>query len=262
EQLDTELGPAAAKLLVTLYMSGQCAHELDSLKQQVLLLAPDLDRVTRHELHRWLKIDGLPDREVAARAQGPAVRGDLLAQLRTTDDLELLAESCTSANLAIVNEAVLRLLEFGEAGELRLAVLLAGPVPPPRFDLLIDSVAMWSSPSCVDDVRALAVDPELRPELRFRMALALTERGEHEQVDVAIAVRREPGPTGWFRIADWQKLERHASIGALAFALATSPHPHAYQRAIDWLLGLPERDRTVLAPLREFLRAGTDRPTH
>ncbi|MFO7564173.1 MAG: hypothetical protein R6X02_16120 [Enhygromyxa sp.] len=261
EQLDTELGPSAAKLLVSLFMSGQCAPELERLRPRVLLLAPDCDRVTRHELHRWLRIDGLPDREVGARATGAAVSDDLLARLRTTEDLELLAESCLSPSLAIVDEAVLRLLEFGEAGELRLVLALAGELPP-RFDLLVASVAMWTSQACVDDVRALAVDPEVEPELRFRVALALADRGEDEPIDVAIAVLREPGRAGWFRADDWDRLERHASTSALAFALAVSPHPHAYQRALEWLFSLPENDRTVIAPLREFLRAGTARPTH
>ncbi|HVH97829.1 MAG TPA: hypothetical protein VM869_03940 [Enhygromyxa sp.] len=262
EQLDTELGPPAAKLLVTLFLAGVCARELDSLKQRVLLLAPDLDRVTRHELHRWLRIDGLPDRDVAARAQGTAVRGDLLAQLRTTDDLDLLAEACMSPSLAIVDEAVLRLLELGEPGEQRLVLALAEAKPPPRFDVLVASVAMWSSPQCVDDVRALAADPEVEVELRFRMALALTERGEREQVEVAIAALREHQRTGWFRADDWDKLARSASVGALAFALVDSPHPHAYQRAVEWLLEQPPGDRTVLPPLRVFLRCGTHRPTH
>lgn len=262
EQLDTELGPPAAKLLVSLFLCGQCARELEALKPRVLMLAPDLDRVTRHELHRWLRIDGLPDRDVGARARGPAVSGDLLAQLKTSEDLELLAESCLSPNLAIVNEAVLRLLEFGEAGELRLTLVLAGTPPPPRFAVLIESVAMWTSQSCVDDVRALAADPELAPELRYRLAFALVERGEQAQIDVTLAVLREPGPTGWFRIDDWDKLARHTPVRTLAFALVTSPHPHAYQHAVDWLLSRPSEDQSALAPLREFLRTGTQRPSH
>jgi hypothetical protein len=262
EQLDTELGPSAAKLLVTLLLAGHCESELELLEPRVRLMAPDLDRVTRHELHRWLRIDGLPDRDVGARAQHTAVRGDLLALLRTTDDLELLAQACLHQSVAVVDEAVLRLLEFGEAGETRLLLALAEPVPPPRFDLLIASVAMWTSTQCVDDLRALAADPEVAPELRFRLALALTERGEREQVDVAIEILRDDGPTGWFHAADWDKLARNASASALAFALATSPHPHAYQRAVEWLLATPERDRTVLSPLRQFLRAGTARPSH
>jgi hypothetical protein len=262
EQLDTELGPSAAKLLVTLFVSGHCTAEFDSLEPRVRLLAPDLDRVTRHELHRWLRIDGLPDRDVAARAQHTAVRGDFLAELRSTDDLQLLARACLSPALKIVEEAVLRLLEFGERGEAELVLALAEPNPPPRFDVLIASVAMWSSTQCVDDVRALATDPEVQAQLRFRLALALTERGEREQVEVAIDVLCEPGPTGWFQAADWDKLARNASAAALAFALTTSPHPHAYQRAVDWLLAAPIGDRTVLPPLREFLRTGTARPTY
>lgn len=262
EQLDTELGPAAAKLLVTLLLAQTCTDELAKLRETVLLMAPDLDRVTRHELHRWLQIDGLPERDVAARAQGAVVRAEQLEQLRTSDELELLARACMSPSLALVDEAVLRLLELGEAGEAQLVLLLAESVPPPRFDVVVASVAMWSSTQCVDDVRALAADPELAVALRFRMALALTERGEREQVEVAIATLREDQPTGWFRSNDWDKLARTASISALAFSLAASPHPHAYQRALDWLLGQPIADRSVMAPLREFLRCGTERPTH
>ena len=263
DPLDTELGPAAAKLLVTLHLAECCGEELDGLVDRVRERAPDFDRVTRHELHRWIRLDGLPDREVAARTQPLAVRVGLLEQIRTSDELDWLAEQLRSPRQPVVDEAVLRLLEHGEDGEAQLALALADP--PPLFPAIVNSVPMWRSDEHAGDLRGLTSDPALEGRFRFALAMALAERHQLDQVDVALAIVAADAPArqlGWFRREDWDRLAKFVSTSSLALALAASPHPHAYTRVAEWLLAQPDTDRTVLAPLRSFLRAGTERPRY
>lgn len=276
-QLDTDLGPSAAQLLVSLHLARCCRAALDAQRPRVLASAVDYDQVTRHTLSRWVRIDGLPNRTVAARAERTPVRESLLGRVRITEDLELLRASVLDRNAILVNEAVLRLLTLGGRGEAVLAELLEATVPaegsapdedaersfPPRIDVLMDSVPLWEDLPALGRLRALVERPGIDAELRFRLSMAFAERGEFERVPAALEAARSPEGTsrnpGWFRASDWQALTQIAELDAIAHALVDSPHPHAYRLAVEHCVA--KTDSSAVPALRRFLAVDSCRPS-
>jgi hypothetical protein len=264
EQLDTELGAYAGKMLVALEAAGQIPEVFAALPDRLRELAPDMDRDTRHEVSRFVRIDGLPERREAARRiyadESPAE----LARLRASEDLDELERVCLAGRPRLVHEAALRLIELGGPGQDRLCLLLQRQPRPRCTRTILESIPLWSDDAALSRARDLfAPLSGLDAEDRFRLALAFAERGETEWGDRALEVAVGPSDRQWFLREDWIALVR--TIGELrkiASALAGSDQPNAYQLATAWLLGQGQGDPVIAAALRTFLLRGSDRPTH
>lgn len=264
EQLDTELGPHAGRMLVALHAAGELPEVFGRLPDRLRELAPDMDSDTRHEVSRLVRIDGLPERREAARRIYADESPGELARLRGSEDLDELERVCLAGRPRLVHEAAVRLIELGAEGQARLCTLLARRPRPRCTRTILESIPLWS------DDEALARARDMYPpavgmddEDRFRLALAFAERGEADWGDRALAVAVGPSTRQWFLREDWLALVRIiGQLERIAAALASSDQPNAYHLATAWLLGRPAGMPTIAAALRRFLAQGTERPTH
>ena len=263
EQLDTDLGVFAARILVALHMHGAAKDHMGRLRPRVVELAADMSGDTLRELERWVKIDGLKARTMPARPHVARLRADLLLEIRNMKDLASLERLCAGGNPKVVHEATLRLIELGARGHARLVALLHRRPMISAAATIAESIPLWSDADSVAAAAKLVTDPEVEPELRFRIALALAEAGDASLVDQALLAVRQPSESLWLTARDWEMLrERSGDDRLTSVLLAGSPHPHAYQRAVKWLVEHGGDGDDVRAALTEFLEAGTERPVY
>lgn len=263
EHLDTDVGPSAARMLATFHITTFATEHLERLRDRVVMLAPDMDANTRRELDRWVRIDGLEARATPARRRIAKLGADRLSAIRTSTDIDWLLRACSSPNEALVHEAALRLVELEGPGQRALADVLSDPPSEAAMLAIATSVSLWTDPAALDHARALARDPSTPSQHRFRIAVALHERPEAGWGMVALAAVAAPSDAAWLTKKDWDLLTQVVpNMRTLSTALTGSGHPHAYQRAVKWLLEHGGDDAQALAALRVFLRAGTHRPAY
>ncbi|MGF1466824.1 MAG: hypothetical protein ACFCGT_11890 [Sandaracinaceae bacterium] len=258
--LDTELGVPAAQALKAIEASGVGEAAIAGATDAVRRVLPDCDDATREVLRGWFPLAGLPSRARAARAGRLPVDEDLLSRASRSTDLEQLARWCRMPSRRLVEEAAIRLATFGERGCAVLAALLDEEPVPPELRCLTSSVLLWPDGPALDGLRRRVAARRGLPEVRFRAAMMLVERGEERWVDEALAALKEPLPgPSWLGPDDLAPLGRVRHAAELARELAESPHPHAYRPAVDTLCQAEEADDGARAALRAFLDAGDGR---
>jgi hypothetical protein len=117
-QLDTELGPSAARILSVLVRSGVARGAVEAATPHVLAAASACTRETLAVLRQWLPLTGVPARSSPARSSPRMLAADARVEAAHGSDLDALARACLRGSEAVVHAAVIRLLELGEAGEL------------------------------------------------------------------------------------------------------------------------------------------------
>jgi hypothetical protein len=263
EHLDTDVGPSAARMLATFHITSFASEHLERLRDRTVMLAPDMDAETRRELDRWVRIDGLEARATPARRRAAKLGTDRLSAIRASNDVAWLVRACGSANEGVIHEATLRLVELGGPGQRALAGLLDAPPCEATMLAVASSVSLWSDEEALEYARGLARDSNTPSQHRFRIAVSLHERPEQDWAVVALAAVAAPSPSAWLTKTDWELLETVVpDPRTLSTALAGCVHPHAYQRAVKWLLDNGGDDEQSLAALGVFLRAGTHRPAY
>ncbi len=263
EHLDTDVGASAARMLAAFHLTSFAAQHLDRLRDRVVMLAPDMDAATRRELERWVRIDGLGARATPARRRVVKLGDDRVATIRSSSDVAWLLRSCSSANEAVIHEAALRLIALGGAGQRALARLLVEPPSETALLVVAQSVSLWDDHDALTQARELARSHATAPQRRFRIAVALHMLPESGWGAIALAASAAPSPTPWLTTKDWDLLTKLVpDERTLCTALAGSVHPHAYQRAVTWLLEHGGDDDPSLSALRGFLHAGLHRPAY
>lgn len=263
EHLDTDVGASAARMLAAFHLTTFATEHLDRLRERVVMLAPDMDAGTRRELDRWVRIDGLGARATPARRRVVKLGEDRLTAIRSSSDVSWLLRACGSANQAVIHEATLRLLEFGSTGQCALVDLLADPPSEATLLVVAQSVSLWDDEDALVQARELARNHTTPAQRRFRIALGLHLRPEPGWGMVALAAVAAPSPSAWLTAQDWKLLVKLVpDERTLCTALSGCVHPHAYQRAVTWLLEHGGDDDQSLCALRVFLRAGIHRPTY
>jgi hypothetical protein len=260
DALGSALADVAARTLVLLHEAAAAPELLHRLQPRVAALLPDLDEKVRRILRPWIDSRGLSAPPTLRRGPSESADAELLARIRAAVDWGQLEAWCRDGRGKVAEEAALRLLEFGEPGAARLAALLRQEPPPPRADVLADTVALWPAGHALDDLRAFVRDDGTRPELRFLTGVGLLRRGERDFLSAVLEAACRENGAAWFRPEDWQRL-RDAGVPErqLALGLAVSPQPHAYGPAVRWLTDLPAFDAAGRDVLRAFLEAGTER---
>lgn len=262
EHLDTDVGVSAARMLAAFHLTSFATEHLDRLRDRVVMLAPDMDAATRRELDRWVRIDGLGARATPARRRVVKLGEDRLAAIRASSDVAWLLRAARSANEAVIHESALRLIELGTAGQGALAGLLVDPTSETTLLVVAESISLWDDQGALDQARELARSHTTAAQRRFRIALGLHRLPEPGWAVVALAAAAAPSPSSWLTAKDWKLLATLIpDPRTLCTALAGSVHPHAYQRAVTWLLEHGDDDQSLSA-LRVFLRAGLHRPTY
>ncbi len=169
-------------------------------------------------------------------------------------------------------------LRLHDAHVARAAVDELGAAGPAGRRVVVDALASADLPLCAravieraifddEDSRRLLRD-EVRPEVRFRVALRL---GEHKVALAAACAPRDARGT-WLDADDVAALSAHVPPRTFALELVRSPHPAAYTKAVWSLLsslhdgrrrdGAHEHEHEHVAArraLRAFLEAGDDR---
>jgi len=229
------------------------------ISARILAVASDLDRDTRYRLSALARFDGIP--EAVSHGPGEKPAPGTVDEVRRSTDPDALLRVCRESNRTLVAEALLRLLELGPAAGPAFRILAREWPRLPRPVPIAESISLWTDEDAIAIVRASVSDPGLSPEARFRAARGLVERGEQKFLDDALIAAVVDDPSAWFRPGDWGTLLRHADATECARALAQSPHPHAYQNALEHLLAQPHTKKNAAA-LRDFLATGARRPLH
>ncbi|UJR82599.1 vWA domain-containing protein [Sandaracinus amylolyticus] len=264
-ELDTDLGDMAARLLVS---CGVVAPTLLAERTPAIVaLLPDLPERTRERLVSIASARGLAPSRRAPRPRITSTELDEIARIKSLADLDALARECEGTVEPLVQEAALALLLRGAgAGERRIAQLLEREPGVPCASALAAAVDFFESEAALDVIEAMVRARRgagADAELRFRLAVSLARLGRADLADVALDAACDPTPPiGWMRESDVERLEALRPLLVVACALARSPHPHAYTRAVRTLMARAY-DPTVLGRcvegIRAFLIAGPDR---
>ncbi|MFT3774023.1 MAG: VWA domain-containing protein [Minicystis sp.] len=260
--LDTDLGEPAARMLAAIADARVAPALVEALRPAITEKLPDLTPSVRQRLAAIADARGITGSGIVRPANEQKIEEDVRAKIRASVNLDDLEAWCRGQSPTLVEDATIRLCELGEAGCARIfAVILAGaPIMRP----LLDSVSLWHDGASLAAARAFVARDGESPELRFRIAIALAQRGERDALGHALAAACVETSEPWFKADDWARL---LSFGyterALALALSAAPHPHAYRRAIGRLLDVPTEAITdeVIAAMAAFLEAGTNRHT-
>jgi hypothetical protein len=257
DQLDSDVGPFAARVLVQFHLGGSSPSRLRARRERVLERGPDMSDETRRELERWIEIDGVPRRGGPGRRLSRRLAWAEKRRIRRSTDVPALEGMLTNDNPNVVKEAAGRLVALDLEGQRALArALTATDLEPVHPTLITETIARWTDEPALAQVRAMARNAEWPAMLRFRVALALASTGDGSLLETALEAACAAGES-WFRREDWDVLCKHGDALALARTLALSPHPHAYRPAVKLIL-----DRGPSAPedgdaLRQFLDGGT-----
>lgn len=233
--LDTQLGPAAARILVAAWRVKATRAALDRLRPRVVGLAPGCTQRTHDALSPWISLRGVAPRDRPARVLVKALPADERLELAASNDLARLVRACGLGGEASARAAVLRLIALGEAGQLALAAAMAGELR--QVELAIDSIADWTSPAALRALVVLTTNPDVPVGRRFRIAVALALRGEPEAFGAALTLCADPRADSAARPDDWSRLlARAADPRALAEAGVHARDPLLADAALAWLL--------------------------
>ncbi len=251
DRLDTDLGPAAARIIVALDRGRVALAELAAQRARIVALAPSCDYRTHFELRSWLPLTGVPARDAPTRRVPLALPRDERAEIKACSDVDMLARICRDGREGAVHEAALRLLELGAEGEAQLARLLGNAAELAQEDAIVESIALWTDPACIARVRALVDDEALPAARRYRLALALVERGESRFAEPAVRLAAA------VREGDWAKLIAAVpDVRALVEIAVGCSDPTFASAAVEWVLALPAIDADADRLLKSFLAEG------
>ena len=151
-----------------------------------------------------------------------------------------------------VSAVASRLVEAG--AEERVLRALESTPPSPHVAELCTTMGSWSSEDALRKARTLVATGTLEGEVRFRLAKALTARGDAIPVETFLRAIREPSEgseAGWLDPADLLFLQRSGlDRRQIAAAMLRSPDAEHRGRAVAALLG----SRSVAAEPLDLLR--------
>jgi hypothetical protein len=260
DALPTTRGIAAAHLIMASRENGgpEVQAVLADLRPQLVARMPDLSEAIRDVFKPWIDATGLP--ATAPAADAGTLTGVTADQIRTSEDLDFLADCAYRLDDVLSPLAGACLVSHGEPGLQRLAEVL-GRVPPPTWlELLAYTITDWPEGPALESVCRLVRDGAAVPRARFRLGQALHQRGEAVWDDLIDAACRLAEP-GWFQVSDYHWLGdyRPGTAVELALRLVRAPHPHAYSVAVFDLVAVKEANPDVRHALLEFLEFGTER---
>lgn len=261
EALEGKNGLYAAKMLLSLAESEIDTPRFDAMKPHIVERLSDFSPAVTAELSRWIQTRGVIGRSLQKKNIFSGEDADLIRQIQSLNDLGALELFCKSPKPEIVTEAVLALLSQGEAGAGRIAGLLKHIDTIECANILIDSIPLWPEGPALREARDISMGLiDTSSELRFRISLALISMGETARIEDALGAVCMETQSAWFRAQDWERLlAMGLSEHSLAQALIASPHPNAYQRAVNHFLQLDYPSDVIQSELRTFLLSGSRR---
>jgi len=236
EHLDTEVGEAAAQILVVAHRLVPSKVPLPAIRGKL----PSCVAAVRAILRDLVSAAGLPARRGVARVLGDVT--DHVALVRSCDAIDALLGYARAVDARIVDEAVQRLFELGADGEAALLTLLDEGGRAGVFVAALVSLFEHVPEATLRE----RLRPPCSPEVRFRLAMTLDE------LDAAVDALDSPAERAWLQPSDWEELvERFGDWAELCLRVACSPQPAAYVPAVEALL--VRKDEEAAARLRDFL---------
>ena len=265
--LSSHLGDVSAAIWIELLKSEMASEILEQARPAVVELLPFLEVDVRTALQPWIDTRGM-SKTLVKRSVRSTTTGQLSRRIARSIDFDELEKWCRDADPAIASDAVLRLLELSNPGVRRLVIVLGEPIAVPCAAILADTLGLWEEEH-LPLARELVVDARIPTAIRFLLALNLAELDyaadrTFDRVTL-LGLVQQPAEENWFLPADLSRLMKVGmAFGAIADALATSPHPFAYRYALTYLFAGankasdPPQDR-VHQRCRDFLDCGDDR---
>lgn len=251
-------GEPAAAFLMTLHASGKCQTALESLRTVAYEVLPHCTDEVRRVLRDWIDSRGLEPRSRGDPPVDAALpeRGEIEA----CADLSRLAAWCASAHVAAVDLAAARLLGLGVTGVTTLAGVLARIPPVRHSSRLVAAADLVPSGDPAKVWRPLVDDRNVDPEVRFRVGVLCFRRGDPSTAAGILEAVAAPSTRSWYGRSERTQLsELELPRETVAHALAVSPHPAAYEPALQYLLQRPAADDEAAASLSAFLACGDGR---
>jgi hypothetical protein len=261
--LATDVAEPAARILLLWRERAPASPLPPGLEGRLAALLPSLAEPVRQVLSSWLEGVPVPPAPVTPVPDTEVVESEVDAlrrQIPEATDLDLLADCAARPDEVLAAAAASRLLALGEAGLGRLAGVLGRATPPGCVAPLAASVRDWPGGPALDAMRNLAGAKEADPEVRFRVARALHERGDLGLLPVLLeAATSKVRERQWFTADDWGWLQSVAPDPlALAAELVRSPQRQAHTAAVGELVAVEEARPEVRRALLLFLEAGTE----
>lgn len=259
-ELQGDHGEVVAIALDAIYRCRATQATILSIRERLKDMLPDLEPDVRKALFRIVDSTGLFGSPSPQRLVKAAVPEEILREIEESEDMDRLEIYCLATNATIAEAALLRLAELGDTGQLRFVRLMRRTPTPACAYLIAELASEFNNEMVFGELFELLADETAPDDLRFLLALVRTEAGD-DLIALVLDLARRDGKPGWFRRTHWDRLlDLGYSELDLAVALAASPHPIAYVRAVEALLssGPNDESRTVPA-VQAFLGVGDER---
>ncbi len=209
---------SAAELIALAHGSGKAEPFITWVRARLIELAPDVESDIRDMLQ--------PVAEWKRPATSAATEG--AAPAPSDPSLDALKKKLRSVDAHAARAAVDELAKLGADGAQAISDALASNDPPLCLKAIIER-AIFD-----DDAARRLVGDGVDPEVRFRVAMRLDD-GKAALAAAASPPLKVPGRP-WLTAEDVTALAAKVTDRAFAYALATSPHPPAYTKAVWTLL--------------------------
>jgi hypothetical protein len=259
EALGGPHGELAAQMLMRFVQVGVNDKLLADLRAGVVRQLSDLTIVIRHIFSDWINSSGLGS-STRRTASKKSLDAEIVEKIRRSRILDQLASWAAGDDLAIADEAILRLLELGELGVNELAALLECTPSPAAAVTIASTLTLWPEGPAVKRAKDAVVARRLPPDIQFEAALSLVDRGQKDLLEFTIEAVLAEVNFSWFKPSHWERLEK-CGLAALdlALRLTVSPQPHAYITAVNVLLAQDTLDARGIQALEQFLEQGDER---
>ena len=263
DHLVGDVGPTAARILMSARSHAPAAFALDDVRNQALIRLTSASDEVRSLLSSWVDTRGLET--VSLPRQAVELAGQIVAEMALeacTDTKELLAHLFSIIDPLAPNVARL-LVQRGEAARRLIVERFRDFTNASHTALLFSAEAGWPKDEHRDAVRQMVLDGAGAPEVRYRISIALNNNAERGLLPSLMHTLKEPSPTGWFNAHDWHDLRRAAELEGIEaddwfYPLAVSPHPHLYEPVVTLLCAAEPID-SWRTSINAFLECGTGR---
>jgi hypothetical protein len=258
ETLSSDVGSAAADILLKWFAEVPQSPALAQLKDEIMARMAALPRLIRDQLRPLIDSRGLPP---APDPTPEMVEQEVLARIDASFDLDFLMECTRQPGLIVPVRAVQRLLAVGDAGLERLVERIRQVPPSPELRTLMAGIRNhWPANANLHAIRRLHHDRGTPLELRFHLAYFLYQQGEKVDLSDTLTALHLPDPPDWFEDTDWSWLVAMVPMTwDLALLLARAPSYYAYQPAVEFLMNNWDEEDDAAQALLEFLELGTER---
>lgn len=264
-ELREENDELAAEMLMGAYQSRLVGESLAAVRNTILESLPEYTTKVRQLLQPWIDSRGIGSVQVT-RQKSSSLPQVELQEIERATDLDLLMQWCSSNDRERVIAAAERCISLGGKWLDSMAALLSEDSPPHHSSVIGDTVSLWPEEQ-LELAEILTRYESLDHDTRFLICVNLAAAGRTGWLNEATQIACVDQTESWFQRDYLERLQKLApSQQWVAVRLATSPHPYAYQFAVNQLIKFWEQTSWVGKKetqsgdaLRRFLDCGSER---